>query len=166
MNSDDYEELVASIARSIAEGAQGVLSEDAVQYVGRTNLWPGVSGYEHRIDVSIKDQERVTLIECKYWSKPVTPEAVLTLQGRLDDIRPTLDLEVEGMMVTNRFVGPGAKQLAQHFGIRCSVVKSPDEAWLFWYAGNATIQPNPVPLIIGINPPTIITSDPSEDENI
>jgi hypothetical protein len=110
--------------------------------------------------------KRVTLIECKYWSKPVTPEAVLTLQGRLDDIRPTLDLEVEGMMVTNRFVGPGAKQLAQRFGIRCSVVKSPDEAWLFWYAGNATIQPNPVPLIIGINPPTIITSDPNEDENI
>jgi hypothetical protein len=108
MKPEEYETLVASIAESVAQRVEA-LPEGAVRY-GRQNHWLGASGFKHQIDVSIRGQARVLLVECKYWNHRIPVEAVLVLQGRLADIRPTLGLEVEGAIISTIGFQAGAQQ--------------------------------------------------------
>jgi restriction endonuclease len=132
--------LVASIAKSVAQRIEA-LPEGTVRY-GRQNHWIGASGFKHQIDVSIRGQARVLLVECKHWKHRISVEAVLVLQGRLADIRPTLSLQVEGAIISTIGFQAGAQQVSQYFGIHCDLVRSAEE-WGFKYAGNLVVQPRP-----------------------
>jgi hypothetical protein len=138
MKPEEYERLVASLAKSVADRIEK-LPEAAIG-CGKQNRWIGASGFRHQIDVSIMGQERVLLVECKYWKRRVPVEAVLALQGRLDDIRPTLATQLDGAIVSRVGFQSGAQQMGGHFGIHCDVVKSTQE-FGFKYHGHLVIQP-------------------------
>ena len=160
MKPDDYEILVAAIAASVAQRAEAV-SEGGVRY-GRQNHWLGASGFRHQIDVSIRGQERVLLVECKYWNRRVSVEAVLVLQGRLDDIRPTLSFEVEGAIISTIGFQSGARQVGQDFGIHCDLVRSAEE-FGFKYGGNLVVQPRPASVRVSTSRGAVIRGGPSDD---
>ena len=141
MKPEKYEKVVAAIAESVAQRVE-VLPEGTVQS-GRQNHWLGASGFKHQIDVSVRGNERVLLVECKYLKRRISVEAVLTLQGRLADIRPTLGLEVEGAIITKIGFQSGAQRVAQYFAIHCDLIRSAEE-FGFKYAGYLFIQPRPV----------------------
>ncbi len=138
MKPEEYERLVATLAQSVASRVER-LPEGAIRY-GKQNQWVGASGFPHQIDVSIRGQERVLLVECKCWKRRVPVEAVLALQGRLDDIRPTLATELDGGIVSTVGFQHGARQVGEHFGIHCDEVKSAEE-FGFKYHGHLVIQP-------------------------
>jgi len=124
MDSAEYEQLVGKIVRGLAERA-GVAPE-SIQG-GRTNRVEGVSGYRHQIDVSIRDGEDLHLIECKRWAYAVEARDVLTLLGRIVDIRQKTEGKLSASIITTAKYQSGAKQLADHFGISLDVVKTAGE---------------------------------------
>ena len=143
MTPSDYEKLVATIAESVAKQFE---SSAAVAW-GRRNLWLGASGFEHQIDVSVKGQTRVLLVECKYWSECIPVQAALVLVARLADIRPKIHLPVEGAIISTVGFDPGVKQISDHFGIHYDIVRSVEE-WAFKYAGNIVITPLPASVVV------------------
>jgi hypothetical protein len=159
MTPDDYEILVAAIAESVAQRVEA-LPEGTVRY-GRQNYWPGASGFKHQIDVSIRGQETVLLVECKYWNHRVSVEAVLALQGRLDDIRPTLGLEVEGALISTIGFQSGARQVGQHFGIHCDLVRSAEE-FGFRYGGDLVVRPRPASVRVSTSIGAVIIGGPND----
>ena len=70
-------------------------------------------------------------------------EAVLALQGRLHDIRPTLGLELEGGIISKIGFQSGAQQVGQYFGIHCDLICSAEE-FGFKYAEHLVVRPRPV----------------------
>lgn len=121
MKPKDQEKRTGALFEQLLQ----TLGETAiVKSGGRTNKWKGASGYEHGIDVSIEFSDEILLVECKHWDTPVTPDAALTLLGRLIDIRPLHNKSVGGALVTNREPGPGAMKICQRHGISCDRVES------------------------------------------
>ena len=150
MKSTEYEKVVAEIAASVARYAEG-LPESATSY-GKKNRWLGASGVRHQIDVSIEVEERIHLVECKCWDRPVPLEHVLAFYGRLQDIRPTKMKPVEGVIVSRKGFQRGAKKVATHFGIHWDVIES---AEVFGYKFGPRIVVSP-------KPPTSFLSADSE----
>ncbi|MFZ2223861.1 MAG: restriction endonuclease [Candidatus Deferrimicrobium sp.] len=140
MTSAEYEKVVAEIATAVARGAGG-LPENATSY-GRKNLWRGASGFRHQIDVSIEVEERIHLVECKYWNKPVPIEYVLSFYGRIQDIQPTTKKPVEGAIVSQKGFQRGAKEVAAHFRIHLDVVESA-EVFGYKFGQRIVVIPKP-----------------------
>ncbi len=130
MKPENYEQLTSQIAQSIYTAVEGITPEQ-VRY-GRKSRWVGQSGYEHQIDVIVRGPNDAILVECKYWEKPVPPEAVLTFSARLSDIRPTFPGTIHGVVVTKSRFTRGAKLLAEHYEIDTAVIRNP-EAFAFSY---------------------------------
>jgi restriction endonuclease len=151
--------LVTAIAESVAQRVKA-LPEGAVRY-GRQNHWIGASGFEHQIDVSIRGQERILLVECKYWNRRVSVEAVFALQGRLDDIQPTLGLKVEGAIISTIGFQSGARRVGQHFGIHCDLVRSAEE-FGFKYATHLVVRPRPASVRVSTSIGAVIIGGPSD----
>jgi hypothetical protein len=85
----------------------------------------GASGYGHKIDLSIRVKDELTLLECKCWNRKIDPEAVLCLAGRVCDIRAAnRSLSVRGAIVTKIGLGPGAGTVADYFGIEIYQVQN------------------------------------------
>jgi hypothetical protein len=57
------------MVESIYKLAEGIAPEQ-VKW-GRANLWQGVSGYQHQIDVSVRGARDLILVECKCWKDKV-----------------------------------------------------------------------------------------------
>src|SRR3954467_15657327 len=125
MTPDEYEQIAREIARSIFEHVEGV-TPDKVG-CGRKNRPPGISGYRHQIDVSVRGLQDLILIECKCWKKKVSVEAVLTFFGRIHDIAPTFSGQIHGVMVTTKGFQPGVELLAKYYKIDLQIVRGPDE---------------------------------------
>ncbi|MCH7549002.1 MAG: hypothetical protein IH969_05610 [Candidatus Krumholzibacteriota bacterium] len=127
MDHVEHEKLVATLAGEI-DDTLGKLKPVTIGH-GRNNEVPGESGYEHQIDVSAETDSALWLYECKYWSRPVTPEAVLTLAGRVSDIRANnREKRITGTIVSNlKGLSSGAKTLAKHFDIGVDCVQSEHE---------------------------------------
>jgi hypothetical protein len=159
MTPDDYETLVARIAESVAEQVEP-LPAGTIRY-GRTNHWCGASGFNHQIDVSIRGQERILLVECKYWNHRVPVGAVLALQGRLDDIRPTLGIGLEGAIISKIGFQSGAQQVGRHFGIHCDLVLSAEE-FGFKYGGSLVVQSRPASVKGSATIGAVIISGPDD----
>src|SRR6266849_3534881 len=84
MKPNKYETLVKKLFTSLVEQVDG-LSPRAVGY-GKQNYESGKSGYKHQIDVSVRTETEIHLIECKLWRKKVDPEALLCMAARVIDI--------------------------------------------------------------------------------
>src|SRR6266702_7533288 len=90
---------------------------------GRESILIGLSGQPHQIDVSVWGSNDLILIECKHREKRnIGVEMVLTFFGRLYDIRQCFlynekTYTIHGIMVASMPFDPGAKMVAQYYGI-------------------------------------------------
>lgn len=126
MKPAEYEQLVADIANGIFTTAPEL--QGLVLGLGRSNQLLGASGYRHQIDVSLQEEKRVFLIECKHWNDRVGVAEVLVLAGRASDIQTqTPNCTVTAVLVSVKGASRGAQKLAQHFGIALEIAKSASE---------------------------------------
>jgi len=124
MTSSDYERLVHDVILELTRDSK------ALGYPliagGRQNKIPGASGFKHQIDVSLKTDQKLLLLECKYWKKAVDVEPVLVLASRLTDIRAANpDLQVSAGIVSTKSPTSGAKRLAKNFDVQLDEVSTP-----------------------------------------
>jgi hypothetical protein len=110
----DYEALTARVAKQVGDGVSGLLGGKIG--FGKTNLIRGASGFPHQIDVSVDATSMLLIVECKCWQHDVTPEAVLSIIARRLDIADHVK-SVVAVLATVKGFGPGAQQLAKHFGV-------------------------------------------------
>jgi hypothetical protein len=123
MKPNEYEQLVATIARSVTLMVDGVLPGPIT--CGRDSHLNGASGYSHQIDVAVRGAADWLLIECKYWTDPVTPDSLLTFAARVIDIQAEAPrTKLFPTLVTKNPPGPGATVLARYFGIDLMLVTS------------------------------------------
>ena len=102
MNHSEYEKFVEEIAPKLISDVD--LKNLGKSQCGKSNMWVGVSGWEHQIDVSLHNDQDVFLVECKYWDHNVPATEFLTMWGRVMDIAkgPQADGKtVRGALVTN-----------------------------------------------------------------
>lgn len=126
MSSDQYEQLVAEIIVGICADSRGLKS--LCLGSGRTNRISGKSGYDHQIDVSLHDDKRLFIVECKCWSDPIGVEEVLVLAARAVDIAAHMEgRNVFSIIVSTKPASAGAQKLASHFGVSLEVAKSASE---------------------------------------
>ncbi|MFZ0257947.1 MAG: hypothetical protein WAN46_20430 [Gammaproteobacteria bacterium] len=154
MNGKEYETLIHDLVSRLVGHQPAILLKMVKS--GRENKINGASRFAHQVDVSVKNAPFLNLIECKYWSRRVGPQAVLVLAARLVDIRdanPSLD--VCAHLVSTKAVTNGARVLAEHFGISLDVVSSIEE-----YGIRLRDQ-----VFVGVRDPVVAT-DSFEAENI
>lgn len=126
MTPDEYEQVTRSVVESIYEQVEGLRARQAKQ--GRTNLWRGMSGFRHQIDVSVEGNEDLLLIECKMWSDSVDVPRFLTFLARILDITPTEHhRKIHAAVVTTKGFESGVNQLADCYKIDLQRVSSPVE---------------------------------------
>jgi hypothetical protein len=118
--------LIARFLTSLFEQIDG-LHPDSVGH-GRNNHIQGASGYDHQINVSIQTASELHVIECKYWTKNVSPDALLSLAARVHDIQVLSQTHVvKGALATRRSYSSGVQALAKFFNVTLQVVRSPQE---------------------------------------
>ena len=57
----EYEKITAEIEAALFEQVEGLKPEQVKH--GRSNLWAGISGFPHQIDVSVEGEKDVLLAE-------------------------------------------------------------------------------------------------------
>jgi hypothetical protein len=126
MTSGEYEEITAQIEAAVFEQVEGVKPEQVKH--GRSNLWPGISGFPHQIDVSAAGEKDVLLVECKCWTENVDVDRFLTFLARILDIKPTEQgRTIHSAVATTKGFDPGIKKLADYYGIKLHTVTSPTD---------------------------------------
>lgn len=126
MSSSDYEQLVLDLISELTRASEALGRLPVT--VQRQNKILGASGFPHEIDVSLKTERLLVLIECKYWKDPVDVEPVLVMASRLVDIRASNNaLEVEASIVSTKPNTSGAQVLARYFGVQLYAVSTPRE---------------------------------------
>ena len=132
MDSSRQELVTAKLVAGMITGP-GAGEHPTVQS-GPTNKWEGASGHRHQIDVSVEwAGERLILVECKFAgpNRGISVSDALVHYGRVHDIQQRLpDLQVEGWLVTNKPIQPGATKICSHYGITVHTVTSPSEFML------------------------------------
>ena len=114
----EYEKLVANIHQAIIkmEGTSSVTVEHDKKLQGR-------SGQIHQIDVywkyTLGGSVYQTAIECRNYSNNIPVGKIRDFFGLITDIG-----NISGIMVTTVGYGIGAKKLADHYGIKLSIIRS------------------------------------------
>jgi hypothetical protein len=125
MTDDEYERLVHDRDWLGWGNARAPLER---RKRGGKNTIIGASRFAHQIDVSVRAESFLVLVECKYWSRPVHDEAVLVLPS---DLRisetPTRRWRFEPPWFSMKACTKGARVLAAYFGISLDVVSSIQE---------------------------------------
>ncbi len=115
---DEYERLVETLIVQQLDG----LPESLNVAVQRDVQIKGVSGFEHQIDVvfeyTLLETHFLCLVECKYYSRKVSVEDILTFKGRLEDIRAQ-----KGIFVTTVGYQKGAETVAKKNRIALVLVR-------------------------------------------
>jgi hypothetical protein len=125
MTPAEYEKVVREIVESMATRL-GVKPEDISH--GRRNRCKGASGYAHQIDVCARSAKEIVIVECKYWEKTVSLEAVLVFVARVCDIqRLSSGIKIHAYIVTRKGITRDALKVAKYFEIEPSHVRSPQE---------------------------------------
>ena len=126
--ADEYERLVHQIVEQLCISATSTSLGSLTASCGRKNRILGASGYPHQIDVSLQDDCRLFLIECKKWKWPIDVSAVLTMSSRKADIAAMYpDLTVIAIIVSSDRPTKGAITLARHFQMELEIVKSAND---------------------------------------
>ncbi|MCK4576576.1 restriction endonuclease [candidate division WOR-3 bacterium] len=157
MNPAEYEELVSKIVKMLFKRARD-RNPDRIRK-GKRNKVQGVSGYRHQIDISLHGSSELVLIECKRWKSKVDVSAFLTFLGRYNDIVPTFNGSVNGMLVTTNGFQRGVYKLAEHYrSIELVEAKSVKD-FVFRYGENlrrVIITPPPASASAGTKGPRVI----------
>jgi len=112
----EYEELIDRLCRKMTNIND--LIENGVSKCGGTNKWEGISGFKHQIDVSLKNNQHVLLIECKYWKNRIRAEVILSVLKRLEDIRNGPEAngrECRIALVVSKGFQKGVKKLGEFY---------------------------------------------------
>jgi hypothetical protein len=125
MDYAEYQKLVSTVARGLTN-SYDLREKGDIKYETRNkwNLWRGVSGFDHRIDVSLANDKDVLLIECKYWGVNVPAIAFLTLWARIKDIEigPCAEgKKFRGALVVSNGFQDGVEKLAQFYAKEISL---------------------------------------------
>ena len=136
IDSTEYENLVAEISNGIMDRASNIINFELRS--GKSCHVNGASGHEHQIDIEIKINKKLYLIECKCWDKKVPVDQMLVFFGRVRDIRNSVAEEVIPIFVTAKGCQPGAELIAKKYNIDMHVVKNANE-FALGIAGNLTI---------------------------
>ncbi|MBN1287044.1 MAG: restriction endonuclease [Anaerolineae bacterium] len=156
MNAQEYEEFVARIVKSAHKQVKELQPEQVGS--GRTNHIEGVSGHKHQIDVSIRDDEDLILVECKRRKRRVTVEHVLAFLGRIYDIGQKFKKHtVHGTIVTTVGFQPGAKKVADHYEIELHLCREDSHSFKFKHL--LLIQPAPAAAGCGTSGPMVTISE-------
>jgi hypothetical protein len=122
----EYEKITAEIEAELFEQVEGLKPEQVKH--GRSNLWAGISGFPHQIDVSVEGEKDVLLAECKCWIQNVDVDRFLTFLARILDIRPTEQGRmIHSAVVTTKGFDSGITKLAGYYGINLHTVTSPTD---------------------------------------
>ncbi len=122
LSANEYEELINSISETLTNSTS--LRKFGQKRFGKKNLWIGVSGYKHQIDVSLKSDEEILLVECKHWNVRITPGVFFDFFGRLIDIRNHLkynNKSLRGTIVTKTGWTTGVETAIKYYSQFCSV---------------------------------------------
>jgi len=117
--SKDYEKLAQEIYRNI-------LALDKIDNVEVLHDVPitGRSGVKHQIDVFWKYRyagiEHKVLIECKYYTKPVSLVHARNMLGLIIDIPNS-----QGVIVTTQGYQSGVVDFSKHYGIGLKIIRPP-----------------------------------------
>jgi hypothetical protein len=116
MTSEEYEALISTVVSGMTN------KYDLIKYggtkQGRSNLWKGISGFDHQIDVSYENETDVLLVECKHWKGNVPAETFLTLWARVIDIesgQESKGRKFRGALVVSKGFQDGVIKLAKHY---------------------------------------------------
>ena len=123
MNWQSYEETVKDIYEKLGESNIEILGW------GPDCKVRGRSGVDHQIDVLTSHGDGIhsyrTAIECKFWSKKVSKDAITKLSGIIEDAR----IE-KGVIVSKSGFTPDAVQFARYKNIGLVELREPvDEDW-------------------------------------
>jgi len=122
MDGHEYESLVSSLVTTLVQNTPLRGHEIGT---GRQNRIAGASGYRHQIDLTLRHQHSLFLVETKHWTRSVGVGAILVLASRVEDIRKQLpSTAVQASIVSTKHATRGAKPLAAHFEIKIDVVSS------------------------------------------
>ena len=117
--SKDYELLTQKIYKAIleSEGVENIAVQHDVKIKGK-------SGVEHQIDVFWEYRyagvSHKVLIECKYYSKPVSLIHARNMLGLLNDIPNS-----QGLIVTTQGFQSGVKDFCRHYEINLKRIRPP-----------------------------------------
>ena len=168
LSSSEYEELIISISEAFSSSTR--LRQFARKEYGKNNLWMGASGYKHQIDASLKSDEEILLVECKHWTKPITPGVFFDFFGRLIDIRnhPKYNNKsLRGTIVTKTGWTTGVETAIKYYSQLCSVFignevsEIEDMIHTHYIAGAGGIQSEGA-----VGQPTIIQEPTNSDNDI
>ncbi len=125
LKGGNYEQDVAHIVRGFHASFPG---NRFIVATGQGNRVRGKSGFEHQIDVSLRTDRLILLVECKCLAKKVAPEDVLVFGARFLDIKERhSDSECIAILASIDGLTEGASQIAKHFGIEVANVRSPTD---------------------------------------
>jgi hypothetical protein len=113
-DSGAFEKLAAEVASRL------VIAFPPLKGVARTGNGAkvtGVSGPKHRLKAVVDDPEILVLVECKATSRRVEVTDLLTLLGRMTDIRAREARPVEAAIATRKGWSSGAERVGQRHGI-------------------------------------------------
>jgi hypothetical protein len=97
-----YEELVRRIMTELRHKMQEIDVSEI-----RSGVM-GASDYAHKIDLSIRAKDVLTLLECKCWKTRIKPEALLRHAARVYGIsKAQPEATVRGAVVIKNGLGPG-----------------------------------------------------------
>jgi hypothetical protein len=126
MSPEDYERVVADIVKGISDSAPALTGFRLG--VGRANRLLGASTYEHQIDVSLLNREKIYLVECKRWEAKIGVEEIMILAARCADIAQRNEqCSVQAIIASTKGLTRGGRKLAQFFNIQVEVVRSAQE---------------------------------------
>jgi len=153
--SEEFEKLTKRISKEICKIASNLHAGNIAQ--GSTNKIEGKSGYKHQIDVSIKTNNQIILIECKKYKNKVGLSDMLILIARVDDIRRKYpDFKVTGVFFTTEGYTKNALTLARAYKIEWNKAKT-IKNFAIHIAGNVLIRPKALNLQLQIKEPVITT---------
>lgn len=126
MKWSEYECLLKKLTKSIYSKVEN--QSQPIVNSGYSNKWPGVSGYQHQIDVSIEGPSDIVIVECKCWEKAVDLKSFLVFVARIVDLRARESRKIHAIFATTkRFPRGGIQKLAEHFEITPAIVKSEED---------------------------------------
>lgn len=122
----EYELLVDNLV--------GELTKSIPRFIGakigsaKNNRFQGVSGYKHQIDVSIKTDKLLILIECKHYSKKIGVSEILIMSARDIDIKKSnQELSTHSYIITTKGETRNVLGLKKEFGVGVDIVTSIEE---------------------------------------
>lgn len=144
MESDEYEELVSTIATSLTN-EPGLIDKPELHW-GSGNFWQGASGFRHQIDVSLENERHVLLVECKCWNEGNRPKAedFLTIWARVMDIEkgPASRRRVfRGALVSSSSFQSGVETLRDYYRDKMSLFIVNTEGKVAWMRHMAFASP-------------------------